>query len=91
MILAQLSWPEIASDLHLSLWTGTAILSDIARWIEQRLSDKVLLAPPQSAGFYHARFGCLNLDLNTCIGFIGGIRRCRWEGPQVLRIEAESV
>ena len=81
MILAQICWPEIQSSLsricivplgsleqhgpHLPLWTDTAIVSEIARRTEQRLSGDVLLAPPQPVGYspHHARFGCLSLDL----------------------------
>ena len=93
MILAQLSWPEITAEsdrvcavplgaieqhgLHLPLWTDTAIVSEIARLVEQRLPDQVMLAPAQSVGFspHHARFGCLSLDLNTYMGFIGSLCR----------------
>src|SRR5579884_1950682 len=67
MILAHLSWPEIASTrsyvcvlplgsleqhgLHLPMGTDTAIVSEIARRTEQRLPDEVLLAPPQPIGY----------------------------------------
>lgn len=93
MILAQLSWPEIAPALsrvcvaplgsleqhgpHLPLWTDTAIVSEIARQVEQRLSEQVLLAPVQPIGYspHHARFGCVSLDLRAYMGLIGDLCR----------------
>lgn len=93
MILEQLSWPEIETARsrvclvplgsleqhgpHLPLWTDTAIVSEIARRVEQRLPSQVLLAPAQRIGYspHHARFGCVSLDLAVYMGLIGGLCR----------------
>ena len=93
MILAQISWPEIQSTLsricivplgsleqhgpHLPLWTDTAIVSEIARRTEQRLSGEVLLAPAQPVGYspHHAHFGCLSLDLAAYMALIRNLCR----------------
>lgn len=93
MILAQLSWPELRSALsrvcvvplgsleqhgpHLPLWTDTAIVSEVARVLEQRLPDQVLLAPAQPVGYspHHARFGCMSLDLASYMALIRNLCR----------------
>jgi creatinine amidohydrolase len=102
MILAQLHWPELKSTLsracvvplgsleqhgpHLPLCTDTTIVTEIARRLELRLSDSVVLAPEQPIGYspHHAAFGCLSLDLaaymalirNVCHSFaVMGFRR----------------
>lgn len=93
MILAQISWPEIQSTvsricivplgsleqhgLHLPLRTDTAIVSEIARRTEQRLTDDVLLAPAQPVGYspHHAHFGCLSLDLGAYMALIRNLCR----------------
>ena len=93
MILAQLSWPEIESGffrvcvvplgsleqhgLHLPLWTDTAIISEVARRVEQRLPEQVVLAPVQPIGHSprHARFGCVSLELEAYMELIGNLCR----------------
>lgn len=88
MILAHLSWPEIEAaashvcvvplgsleqhGLHLPLWTDTAIVSEIAARVEQRLPDLAALAPAQPVGYspHHARFGCMSLDLSSYMALI---------------------
>ncbi|MFB3826563.1 MAG: creatininase family protein [Bryobacteraceae bacterium] len=93
MLLAQLSWPEIPEAVsrvcvvplgsleqhgpHLPLWTDTAIVSEIARRIEQRLPAQVVLAPVQPVGYsaHHAKFGCVGLDLEAYVGLIGSVCR----------------
>lgn len=93
MILAQLSWPELRSALsrvcvvplgsleqhgpHLPLWTDTAIVSEIARVVEQRLPGEVLLSPAQPVGYspHHARFGCMSLDLASYMALIRNLCR----------------
>ena len=93
VILAQLSWPEIEGARscvcvvplgsleqhgpHLPLWTDTAIVSEIARRVEQQLPEQVLLAPAQPIGYspHHARFGCVTLDVPAYMALIGGVCR----------------
>jgi creatinine amidohydrolase len=93
MILNHLSWPELQSalsrvcvvplgsleqhGLHLPLWTDTAIVSELARRLERRLPDEVLLAPAQPVGYspHHARFGCVSLDLASYMALIQNLCR----------------
>ena len=93
MILDRLSWPEIESvrsrvciaplgsleqhGPHLPLWTDTAIVSEIARRVEQRLPEQVVLAPAQPFGYspHHARFGCVSLGLAAYMELI--VSLCR--------------
>ena len=62
---------------HLPLWTDTAIVSEIARVIEQRLPGEVLLSPAQPVGYspHHARFGCMSLDLASYMALIRSLCR----------------
>ncbi len=93
MVLAHLSWPDLPAVLsrvcvvplgsleqhgpHLPFWTDTAIVSEIARRVEQRLASHVLLLPAQPVGHspHHQRFGCVSLDLNTYVSAIGSLCR----------------
>jgi len=93
MRLAQIPWPEIQSavsrvcvvplgsleqhGLHLPMWTDTAIVSEIAHRVEQRLPEQVLLAPAQPIGYspHHARFGCVSLDLAAYMDLIASVCR----------------
>lgn len=63
--------------LHLPLWTDTAIVSEIARRLEQRLPEQVVLAPVQPVGYspHHARFGCMSLDLSAYMALIRNLCR----------------
>lgn len=93
MFLAQLSWPEIKQTLsrvcvvplgsheqhgpHLPLWTDTAIITEIARRVEQKLPGEVLMLPVQPLGYspHHARFGCVTMGLDAYMGMIAGVCR----------------
>jgi len=57
--------------------TDTAIASEIAARMEQRLPADVLLAPVQAVGYspHHAHFGCLSLDLVSYMEVIKGLCR----------------
>lgn len=101
MFLAQLTWPDIQTATsktcvvplgsleehgpHLPLWTDTAIVSEIARRVEQRLPEQVVLAPVQPIGYspHHARFGCVSLDLPAYMDLIGNV--CRSLGAMGFR------
>lgn len=63
--------------LHLPLATDTLIVSEIARRVEARLPDQVVLTPTQWLGHspHHARFGCVSLNLRPYMDLAGGICR----------------
>ncbi len=93
MVLAQLSWPDVAAVLsrvcvaplgsleqhgpHLPFWTDSAIVSEIAARVEQRLPGEVLLLPAQPVGHspHHRHFGSVSLDISTYAGVIGSVCR----------------
>ena len=93
MLLEQLRWPELKSvadrvfvvplgsleqhGLHLPLATDTAIISEIARRVEARLADRIVLTPAQWLGHspHHAHFGCVSLDLRPYMDLIAGVCR----------------
>lgn len=62
---------------HLPLWTDTAIVSEIARRVERRMAEQVLLLPPQPVGHspHHACFGCLSLDVPAYMAVIRNLCR----------------
>jgi creatinine amidohydrolase len=93
MRLAHIPWPQIESvrsgvcviplgsieqhGLHLPLWTDTAIVSEIAARLEQRMPEQVVLAPTQPVGFspHHARFGCMSIDLAAYMALVRSLCR----------------
>lgn len=93
MLLEQLKWTElrqIAVRLfvvplgsmeqhgpHLPLATDTLIVSEIARRVEARMAEQVVLVPAQWLGHspHHAHFGCVSLNLRPYMELVGGICR----------------
>ncbi len=63
--------------LHLPLATDAIIVSEIARRVEARMPDQIVLAPVQWLGHspHHAHFGCLSLNLGPYMEMIQGLCR----------------
>ena len=93
MLLESLTWPQLREldgrvfvaplgaleqhGRHLPLTTDAIIISEIARRVEARLANQVVLLPTQWLGHspHHARFGCVSLHLRPYMELVGGICR----------------
>ncbi len=93
MLLEHLKWTELRDlagrifvaplgaleqhGRHLPLSTDTVIVSEIARRVEARLPDPVVLLPTQWLGHspHHAHFGSVSLNLRPYMEIIGGLCR----------------
>lgn len=93
MLLENLRWPQLAEAAgrvfvvplgsmeqhgpHLPLETDTAIISEIARRVEARMAEQVVLTPAQWLGHspHHAHFGCVSLDLRPYMELVAGVCR----------------
>ena len=93
MLLESLRWTELGElggrvfvaplgaleqhGRHLPLSTDAVIIAEIARRVEARLSDRIVLLPAQWLGHspHHARFGCVSLNLRPYLEVISGICR----------------
>ena len=93
MLLEHLKWTQLAGlgdrvfvaplgaleqhGHHLPLSTDTVIVGEIARRLEARIPDRIVLAPVQWLGHspHHSHFGCVSLNLRPYMDLILGICR----------------
>ena len=93
MLLEKLKWTEVREygervfivplgsmeqhGLHLPLGTDFAIIAEIARRIEERAGDSLVVTPPVWLGHspHHRRFSCVSLDLRPYMELISGVCR----------------
>ena len=93
MLLENARWPDLAglahrtfvvplSSLeqhghHLPVFTDSLIVSHIAKGVEERRSEEIVMLPVQWLGHspHHRRFGCVSLDFAPYVEMICGICR----------------
>jgi creatinine amidohydrolase len=93
MLFEQLKWPELPSvsqrvfvvplgsleqhGPHLPLATDSWIVGEIARRLESKAPEEIVLLPTQWLGHspHHRKFGCVSLDVRPYIDLIGGLCR----------------
>ncbi len=93
MLLEHLRWPQLRDlagrvfvaplgaleqhGPHLPLATDALIISEIARRVEARMPDQIVLAPTQWLGHspHHAHFGCVSVNLRPYMEIVNGVCR----------------
>jgi creatinine amidohydrolase len=93
MLLQNLKWPDLKAisgrtfvvplgsmeqhGHHLPLFTDTYIVSEVARRVENDLTDSIVLLPTQWLGHspHHRHFGCVSLDFFPYVQMICGLCR----------------